>query len=155
MWQRIQTLYLIIASLVNLTIYFFNLAYVEVGELSHRFEVLGLMHADTNEITAPTYLILLALVLSVLMSWLIIFLYKKRQLQIKLAQLNLFLQIVFIAVIFFGIDAVVQSASWHGDPLINYSLGTYLSLVPIVFIFLAIKSIKKDEALVRAADRIR
>jgi len=41
------------------------------------------------------------------------------------------------------------------SPIVDYGVGAYLPLIPFVFIFLAIKAIKKDEALVRAADRIR
>lgn len=82
--------------------------------------------------------------------------YKKRQLQIKLAQLNLVMQIVFIIGIFYAIESGMDSFSGFAkgfEP--DYQLGAYFSLLPLIFIFLAIRFIKKDDAMVRAADRIR
>jgi hypothetical protein len=40
-------------------------------------------------------------------------------------------------------------------PIIDYEFGAYLTIFPLFFIYLALRFIKKDEALVRAADRIR
>ena len=81
--------------------------------------------------------------------------FKKRQLQIKLSQLNLFLQAGFIAAIFFVLDWNQSNINAIDNPVVEYQLGSFLALLPLIFIYLAVRGIKKDEALVRAADRIR
>ena len=81
--------------------------------------------------------------------------FKRRQVQVKLSQLLLLVQVGFLVAIFFTVDGTVTSLPQLENPVVHYSVGAYLALIPLVFIFLAIKAIKKDEALVRAADRIR
>lgn len=78
--------------------------------------------------------------------------FKKRQLQIKLTQLNLFLQVGFLAAMFFIIDG---AASELGASEVQYEAGAFMAIPSVLFIYLAIRAIKKDEALVRSADRIR
>lgn len=155
MWQRIQTVFLLIASAINLLLLGLNMAEIEVGTQVYFFDLFSLKNPETNEVLHETYFIFPLLSLSVLLSLIIITLYKKRQLQIKLAQLNLFLQLAFIATLFFIIDDVVNAIQWDGEAITHYGIGTYLSLLPLVFIYLAVRYIKKDEAMIRAADRIR
>lgn len=155
MWQRIQTLYLALAIIVNLFVFQLDLAIVEVGNLFHHFTVLGLTDAGSGALIYTAYLMTGMNVLSILVSLIIIFLFKKRQLQIKLSQLNLFLQASFVVSIFMMVESAVESIPWDGEATIEYDMGSFLSIVPMIFIYLAIRSIKKDDALVRAADRIR
>ena len=86
-----------------------------------------------------------------------IFLFKRRNIQIKTAQLALFFQTAFVAAIFFFVDQVstklAESANIDVD--VNYESGSWLALFPLIFLFLAIKAIKKDEKMIRAADRLR
>ena len=85
----------------------------------------------------------------------VVFMFKKRQLQIKLSQLNLVIQAALVAATLFIIDGVATELTMEGEPIVEYEAGAFLTIVPIVFLYLAIRFIKKDEALVRAADRIR
>jgi hypothetical protein len=41
------------------------------------------------------------------------------------------------------------------EPTVEYGLGTYLLFLPLILNYLAIKAIRKDEELVRSADRLR
>lgn len=155
MWQRIQTLYLFIAICLNLVIYLLDLAQIKTGELFSNFNLYGLTDAATGTEIYSTLVLSLLCTLSTLVSLVIIFMFKQRQLQIKLAQLNLFLQTAFVAAVFFIIEGAAAEITTSGEPVVEYEAGAFLSVVPIVFLFLAVKATKKDEALVRAADRIR
>lgn len=154
MWQRIQSLYLGLAIILNLLIHVFSIATIEASGQHYEFTLWGLLSAETSEILYSSYPLLGLNLISVLLSLVIIFMFKKRQLQIKLSQLNLFIQMGFVAALFFLVDAAIESLNLT-DSAVNYELGAFISLVPLLFIYLAIRSIKKDEALVRAADRIR
>lgn len=155
MWQRIQTLYLFLAILLNLAIYFFNLALLEVGESSYPFTLYGLKNAESGESLYSTMLLTGLCTVSILLSTIIIASFKKRQVQIKLAKLNLFIQAGFLVAIFFMIDNAISELPLLAESQISYSIGAFCCIPPFVLIYLAIRSIKKDDALVRAADRIR
>lgn len=155
MLQRIQSLYLFIAICVNAAVFSLDLAQLKVGELYHNFNTFGLKSADTGAELYSSMSLVVLCSLSMLVSLIIIFMYKKRQQQVKLSQLNLFLQLGFVAAIFFMVDDAATTLTNASGMVVEYSAGAFLAIVPIVFIYLAIRAIKKDEALVRAADRIR
>jgi len=50
---------------------------------------------------------------------------------------------------------MVLNAMEMNESEIIYELGSFLPIIAAVFTFLASRSIKKDEDLIRSADRIR
>lgn len=154
MWQRIQTVYLFIAIVLNALLFKLNIASLKWEESSYNFGLMGLQNAEGEMIYSSVTLAVVCAV-SILVSFIIIVLFKKRQLQIKLAQLNLLIQAALVALILFMVDDAVAALGNTEGISISYGAGTFVSLIPILFIYLAIRSIKKDDALVRAADRIR
>ncbi len=156
MWQRIQTLFLLIAILLNGLLFMTDLA-VFVGDehWQNPFTLRGVFVDGTQDVVYSTGILMSMVVLSMLLSLVVILMYKKRQLQIKLSQLNLFLQAMLVASIFYFTEDALSVFQNVENIHIEYGIGTYLGLIPMIFIYLAIRSIKKDEALVRAADRIR
>lgn len=158
MIQRIQTLFLLISIAINAAIFSFSLATINYNGLSNDFTIMGLIDRGTGEYIYSNWLIPGLAISSILVSLLAIFLYKKRSLQIKTAQLALFFQTAFVAVIFYFVDQVGQqlSVSEALDAIeITYSSGSWLALFPFIFLFLAIRNIQKDEKLIKAADRLR
>lgn len=155
MWQRIQTLYLTIAILINLVAYTINIAYFELEDQIHDFCLYGLIDTNSGEMLYSTTSLSIINMLSILVSLVVIFTFKKRQLQIKLSQLNLFIQVVLVAAIFFMIDSAAAELNLDTEIHLEYGIGIALAILPLFFIYLAIRAIKKDEALIRAADRIR
>jgi hypothetical protein len=151
MWQRIQTVYLIIAILINVSLFMLDFAVIKIDAASQAFGMYGL----EGEGSYSTVILAVLATVNILLSLIVIFLFKKRQLQVKLSQLNLFTQAAFVAAIFFLIDEGSKSLGLNDNLIIDYSIGTFLSLIPMLFIYLGIRGIKKDEALIRAADRIR
>lgn len=155
MWQRIQTLYLAIAIVINLVTFTLNIAEFQIEEQLHEFSIYGLLDKSGESLLYSTTTLSVINLLSVLISLVVIFMFKKRQLQIKLSQLNLFVQVILVAAIFFMLDAAASQFQLDTEIHLNYGIGILTSILPMVFIYLAIRSIKKDEALIRAADRIR
>jgi uncharacterized protein DUF4293 len=157
MIQRIQTIYLLVALAINAFVYSLTLATFNYHELSNVFSLFGLIDRETGEMLFENWLIPALSISSILVTLLAIFLFKRRNIQIKTAQLALFFQTAFVAAIFFFVDQVstklAESANIDVD--VNYESGSWLALFPLIFLFLAIKAIKKDEKMIRAADRLR
>lgn len=81
-----------------------------------------------------------------------IFLYNNRQLQMKIGRIALIANIlgIVLAIVLFW-----QDLSKIGSSEVDDGFGIYLPALFIVFAGLALRAIKKDEALVRSADRLR
>lgn len=154
MWQRTQSLFFCLTILFNAAIFWLNLAIVRVGEDAYNFNLYKLQSTD-GEVLVSTLLLAILCSACILMSGIAFSMFKKRQMQIKIAQFLLLLQVGFLVAIFFTVDNTITGLARFDNSIVEYGVGAYLALIPLVFIFLAMKGIKKDEALVRAADRIR
>lgn len=136
MLQRIQTIYLFIAALLSgVLIFFVSLWSNEAGE----------------PVIVQDVLVVLAMFLgSAVLSLVSIFLFKKRQLQFVLGRLNILLNFFLLGVF------VYWSLIVPGEMEISEKgIGMFIPVLSIVFIVLANKAIKKDEDLVKSADRFR
>ncbi|MCH8904849.1 MAG: DUF4293 domain-containing protein [Bacteroidetes bacterium] len=82
-----------------------------------------------------------------------IFLFKNRPLQITISWLIITLSIILLTAIGYFILRVINTEGSLIDQSLR--LGMALPVLIIIFLFLARKGIKKDEDLVRSADRLR
>jgi hypothetical protein len=80
-----------------------------------------------------------------------IFCYKNRNLQIRISNLALLLDCIFIGLLFFSADSMSSTLNTK----VHYLYGSYLPVITAILLFAAIRYIKRDEALVRSADRLR
>ena len=85
------------------------------------------------------------------LSLLAVFLYKNRNLQIRVTNLSLLLTVILTGLLFF----VADTLSGGMNKRVEYVTGSYLPIIEMLFLFLAVRFIKKDEELVRSADRLR
>jgi hypothetical protein len=94
-----------------------------------------------------------AILLSViaLISFVSIFLFKKRMLQIRLTVFNMICMIGAMGLIYYSISSQAKELV----AIANYSIINAFPLVALVLCYLAIREIGKDEALIRSMDRIR
>lgn len=150
MLQRIQTIYLLIASICMVVSLLTNLATFSFNGEMVRFEAMGFYL--NQEIVFSTWGLFVIGNISAILSVLIVFLYKKRMLQIRLAGINIFMMLGYYALIAFYIymrnpevDSVFQ----------NIGIGIIMPFVAIILTYLAIRKIGADEALIRSLDRIR
>ena len=156
MIQRIQTVYLVLA-LVCMTIFYF----VPFGSVTVQSEAgiedisLGLYGADFSvngeleHFSSLPLLILLSFVALIIVAT--IFLYKHRILQIRMCIFNAVLSLGCSGLSFFYL---YQASEKYGTDFSSNVL-VVLPIVAAIFIILALRSIAKDEALVRSIDRIR
>jgi peptidoglycan/LPS O-acetylase OafA/YrhL len=139
MIQRIQSVYLLLVVLLSIMLFFMPVYSVESVEKPHDFKIVF-----------STLYVILNLVIAIL-ALITIFLYKNRNLQVKLSNLNMLLICIFVGAIFY----FAPQAKIDIDARVNYAIGCYFPLVQLAFTFLAIRAIRKDEQLVRSADRLR
>lgn len=147
MIQRIQSLYLLIVVIAYVLLFFLPIANYITLQSSYEFSLLKITDANTNS-TYPLLAVVVILILAVVVT---IFLYKKRMLQIRITAIILLAHIGFIAALFYVADTL--SKKFGADAV--YESGAYIALIPLVFLVLANRAIRRDEKMVRSTDRLR
>lgn len=89
-----------------------------------------------------------------------IFLYKKRTVQMKVVAFGFLLSVLHIVLVFaWAVDACAKALPFSNmgcaDVASHYGLGAFTPVLAALMLFLAQRAIKKDEEMVRAADRLR
>ena len=143
MIQRIQSVYLFLVMMLSVALFFVNLYSIET--------IMGAtpLFQQFNVMSNTMYLILNSV--AGLFALITIFLYKNRNLQIRLSNLNMLFMCIFIGTVFYFADHSKTDAA----SIVHYSIGSFFPSIQLVFTFLAMRAIKKDEQLVRSADRLR
>ena len=149
MIQRIQSLYLLVVVGLLITTMCFPMGYfIEENRINeYPFNVLGVSLDGMYHSTLGLFFLLL---LSTIVSFFTILLYKKRMLQVRMLVLNCILLVVFYLVFILSYISLKDGGM---EFRINWTLC--LPLFSMVLNILAICAINHDEALVRAADRLR
>lgn len=155
MIQRIQSIYLLLASLVMFLLFLFPVVHnVYVGGVPSTISVTGI-YQDVNGQQAHTQsfiALIAATAIVAIIPLILIFLYKNRKQQINLCY-------GYIAVVIgytFWLSQTVKG--YTGDVELktsNFGIGALLSSVSIVLVIFAFKAIQRDEKLVKSADRLR
>ncbi|MGV8962792.1 MAG: DUF4293 domain-containing protein [Candidatus Saccharimonadaceae bacterium] len=150
MLQRIQTIYLLLASICMVVSLLTQLATFTFNGQIVNFEAMGFYLNE--EIIFSTWGLFIVGNITAILSVVIVFLYNKRMLQIRLAGINLFMILGYYALIGFytymrnpEINSVFQ----------NIGIGSITPFVAIILTYLAIRKIGADEALIRSLNRIR
>jgi Na+-transporting NADH:ubiquinone oxidoreductase subunit NqrB len=143
MIQRIQSLLLLFSTLLSAL-----LLYLPVYELISVPDNVSVVTRFT--IMSSALLVILNGGIGIL-SFFAIFLYRTRNIQIRMCNLALLLSCVLIGLLFFVADTMSTSMNQK----IHYLYGSYIPLIQVLIIFLATRAIKRDENLIRSADRLR
>ncbi|MFA5974081.1 MAG: DUF4293 domain-containing protein [Lentimicrobiaceae bacterium] len=158
MIQRIQTLYLSLAFIAIALLFAFPLAQFLSDHGAYIFSVRGLKNmvpGEPNVLNPMLFLPLIIVAISLaLLSLYTIFQFKKRSLQIKLTHIGVLTAIALIIGIFFLYIPMIEKKI-NIVPDYSKAFGIYLPLVALVFMVMANRAIKRDEKLVRSADRLR
>ncbi len=137
MIQRVQSLFLIVVILCGVCLYAFPFW---VGE-----------NSITRHLRNPTSVTAAVNLLSLLLAVVCLFFYKNRKLQIKLSYLIAVINILLALVLLVFTTRVFKDDFENGHRL----WPSYLPIIATIAAFMASRYIKKDEELVRSADRIR
>ena len=158
MIQRIQTLYLLLASIFYFFYWFFGLNWYESGFkiIQNKFSNDFVINTPILELILNTtsYIPLLIIIICIIS----IFYYKSRIKQILICKISLYLSLFMSSYTLFyfyftleGLAAIMPSKSLEilmYAAILNPFVCSYL-------IYLALKSIKNDNELVKSLDRIR
>ena len=144
MIQRIQSIYLLIATaLSGGLIFFLNLWVTDKGIEFFALDSLS----SNNVLLASVFALFMA---SALLTFITIFQFKNRQLQFVLGRLSILINFILVGIL------VYFAQNLSGEIKISEKgIGLLIPIFTIVFVVLANKAIKKDEELVKSVDRLR
>ncbi len=152
MLQRIQTIYLLIITMLMGAMFFFPFAeLLSQDNQIYLYSFNGLFLDGNESVYFSTIPPIILLSIIVLVSFVSIFLFKKRILQIRLIGINLMLMLGYIGLNYYYIKSFASQLTG----VISYQIIIIFPLVSAILTYLAIRAIGKDEALVRSLDRIR
>jgi hypothetical protein len=162
MIQRIQSIYLFLIVICQSLLFATALATFTSYETSFNLSLMGFYKLSSagQEMLINSYALMAVNMVVILFSLFIIFSFKNRKKQLKLAAFNVILICGFIVLMFYGFDNAksfidLSYNSQSAELSTTYGIGMILPILSLVFNLLAIKGIRKDEELVRSADRIR
>ena len=152
MIQRKQSVFLLLAAIAALVCLMMPVGVFSPERLGVDSVMYNLFVKDGNGVadnmSAPLFVVMFA---GMALSVATIFLYGNRKLQIKLCSWNIFLVVVWYA----AYAAVAFTFSGSAGCSFKPQFGAVLPLVVLVLVVMARNGVKADEALIRAADRIR
>ncbi len=155
MIQRIQTVYLFLVFLFAALFLLFPKGSIDLDGVVYIIKSWGIaVEEDVEKPDFPHILGIVSMVMPFIIMILSIyatFLYKKRLLQIKLGKINIFLHVILVVSTFFYLDVIKNSFSGE----FSYGIAVIFPLLAMIFLLLANRAIRKDENLVRSADRLR
>jgi len=158
MIQRIQTVYLSLAFIAIALLFAFPLAQFFAENGAYVFSITGLENMVPGDPPAFNSLVFMPMIIFTagigLLTLYTIFQYKKRSFQVKLTNIAVLTAIVLIMGIFFLYIPMIEKKI-NIIPDYSKAFGIYLPLVALVFLVMANRAIKRDEKLVRSADRLR
>jgi len=147
MIQRIQTVFILVAEILIASLFFLKFADLSVNGELFTFTVYGIFNGDTMIFDGLPIMIFTGLILFLHLA--IIFMYKKRVLQIRI--------LVFTIILLLGLTGLFFYFIYSGftDVKVAFKVPMAFPVIVVILDYLAIRAIGKDEALVRSMDRIR
>ncbi len=158
MIQRIQSLYLLLVTASLVCLFFLPFASVTLVADAASFKILHLMDIavyqnSVEKIKTAIYLPVILNTILLAISIVAIFIYKNRKIQMMLCKVMLLLLSVFTALMFYNAETL--NANDGSTTKIIYHAGTYMPVICLVLAYMAYHAIKKDDELVKSADRLR
>lgn len=147
MIQRIQTIYVLVSALLVSSLIKLKFAELFVNNEIYTFVAKGIFNGD--EMIFDGLAIFIFIPVIALLHFVVIFLYKKRILQIRI--------LVFSIILLLGLFGLFFYFTYAGftDAKVAFKVPVVFPIVAAILDFLAIRAIGKDEALVRSLNRIR
>ena len=143
MIQRIQTIYLLLASVVSGGLIFvFNLW----NTVKEKIFVVNLLSREEITLKVLPFMFIMSAILSIVT----IFLFKNRKLQFVLGRIIILINLFLLGLL------IYLSLNLSGETQVSEKdIGMFLPILAILLVVLANKAIKKDEDLVKSVDRLR
>lgn len=153
MIQRIQSIYLFLASLAIYALFLFPVVNILSAFGAKKIMVTGVYELINNQLAQTESFTLLTIATAILglIPIVLIFLYKNRKKQATLVYLDVLLVIGYS----FWLAQTIKGASGKVLEISDYSIGAGLTSLSVLFLIFAAKGILRDERLVKSADRLR
>jgi len=152
MIQRIQTVFFFVITILMGSIFFFPYAELLVeNEQIYTFNFNGLFLDGKEGFYLKTIPPIILLTIITLISFVSIFLYKKRILQMRINVINLVLMLGYLGLNYY----YIKNFSSQLNGIISYNFIAIFPFISVILTYLAIRAVGKDEALIRSLDRIR
>lgn len=155
MLQRIQSIYLLFASIVLFALFLFPLAHnIFVDGKLVNVSVTGVYEIvnGQDKQVQPFLPLTIITVIAALIPLVVIFLYKNRKQQVALCYSAI---LVLIGYSFWMSQTVKKVVGPITLEYRNMGIGLFLTSLSIILIIFAVKAIQRDENLVKSADRLR
>ncbi len=150
MIQRIQSIWLLVAALLSACVFMLNILSINYIDPSTGEEI-----TKGVKLLEYSYMLALLAIALVALPLVAIFMFKNRKRQVNMALLSIVLNIGFIAFhLTFIKDHYLNTLKIPAQST-SYGVASFLPVAAIVFLAMAISNIRKDEKLVRSADRLR
>ena len=146
MIQRIQTIFLLVALTLGALLQFLCIQTLTTS--TETLQLCLMPGCLDGKVKSIIYLPMILNALTALLTLVCIFLYNKRKLQMKLCNLLMVLNIMVCGSLF-AFNYFLEEGT------VDYKLISFFPLINSLMAYLAARNIKKDEELVRSADRIR
>ncbi|MBN1185980.1 MAG: DUF4293 domain-containing protein [Bacteroidales bacterium] len=152
MIQRIQSLFLLIASGLMGVLVFSPIAFIlDSKGMFYEFYARGLIFSNMEMVMPSIPLLAMVVVISLLL-FISIFLYKNRMLQMRICIFSMLLIVGMHGLYLYHSSQIrkhLEIVSY------NYKITMLFPIISIILIYMALRAIRKDDKLVRSYDRIR
>lgn len=147
MIQRIQTIFILVAGLLTGSLFVQKFADIIVNNELHIFNAFGIFKGEELLFSGLPILLFMGIVSA--LHLVVIFLFKKRILQIRILAFTILLLLGLFGMFFYFTYASFDEVK------VAFKIATALPVASAILDWLAIRAIGKDEALIRSADRLR
>jgi hypothetical protein len=149
MLQRIQTLWFFLASVCALLIFFNPVIELNAENELFIWQFQSISIAGMDNIIQSGYIVAGLTLIITVMSFSIIFFFKKRMLQIRIST------VIGLIVIFTELLIIIFTLSSTHHQFVSLGLSSILPLVVFIFIMMGRRAVKRDEKIIKSVDRIR
>ncbi|WP_448104781.1 DUF4293 domain-containing protein [Pedobacter panaciterrae] len=154
MIQRVQSIWLLLAALTLICLFFIPLITKSVNNTEYLLYLDGHQQSTKGVNDASTAVTPLGAMIingvAVLVCLICIFQFKNRAMQKRLIMINIVL--IVVTAILSALNASLLPGGINGSSI---HFGSSLFVLAIIFCLLSIRGIRKDEQLLRSADRLR
>ncbi|MBN2747048.1 MAG: DUF4293 domain-containing protein [Bacteroidales bacterium] len=153
MIQRIQSIYLFLVFVLAVLVIFFPIVDFQADSQLFSLRISGFSGAEGIENLPNTSVISILTALLGILAIGTIFQFSNRKFQMKLNGVALLVNFGLLISIFLITDRTAALETVFDKP--EYTYGAFFPIASVLFIILANRSIRKDEALVKQSERLR
>lgn len=152
MLQRQQSLFLFFVFILSIVLYTGPIAFITMEEGGLYLKHSGVFDLNGERMKVSTWPLTVMITVSVLLSFVTLFSYMKRPRQMRLTLFQMIFNIGLIALAFYYVLYTMHH--FEGVQFV-FQWRVVIPPIMLVLLILAFRGIRRDEILVKAADRIR